>query len=66
MLTLVPATPKATGGYVADVTRIRRWMLQRYRETPAGVNTTMSSPLVEPVDEPLPPSSYLPLRASET
>ena len=53
-------------GYVADVTRIRRWMLQRYRET-TGVNTTMSSSsLVETADEPLPPSSYLPLTANET
>jgi glycoprotein-N-acetylgalactosamine 3-beta-galactosyltransferase len=54
-------------GYVADVTRIRRWMLQRYRET-AGVNSTVSSSssLVDAADDPLPPSSYLPLTANET
>jgi hypothetical protein len=49
-------------GYVADVTRIRRWMLQRYRET-AGVN---ASSLVDAADEALPPPSYLPLTANET
>jgi hypothetical protein len=38
-------------------------MLQRYRET-AGVNA--SSSLVDAADEPLPPSSYLPLTAKET
>jgi glycoprotein-N-acetylgalactosamine 3-beta-galactosyltransferase len=53
-------------GYVADVTRIRRWVLQRYRET-SGVNATVSSSsLVEAVDEALPPASYLPLTANET
>jgi hypothetical protein len=51
-------------GYVADVTRIRRWMLQRYRET-AGANTTSSTSLAEAGDEVLPPSSYLPLSVNE-
>jgi hypothetical protein len=51
-------------GYVADVTRIRRWMLQRYRET-AGVNVTASSSLVEAIDEVLPPLSYLPMTVYE-
>jgi hypothetical protein len=50
-------------GYVADVTRIRRWMLQRYRET-AGVDVTASSSLAAG-DEVIPPSSYLPLRVNE-
>jgi hypothetical protein len=54
-------------GYVADVTRIRRWMLQRYREA-AGDKTTVSSASsssVEATYEALPPSSYLPLTAKE-
>jgi hypothetical protein len=51
-------------GYVADVTRIRRWMLQRYREA-AGANTTSSTSLAEAGDELLPPSSYLPLAVDE-
>jgi hypothetical protein len=55
-------------GYVADVTRIRRWMLQRYNEA-AGDKTVVSSASsssVEDADEVLPPSSYLPLTANET
>jgi hypothetical protein len=55
---------KGNWGYVADVTRIRRWMLQRYRET-AGVNTTAPTSLAEAGDEVLPPSSYLPMRDNE-
>jgi hypothetical protein len=51
-------------GYVADVTRIRRWMLERYRET-VGVNTTASTSLAEAGDEVLPPSSYLPMKDNE-
>jgi glycoprotein-N-acetylgalactosamine 3-beta-galactosyltransferase len=52
-------------GYVADVTRIRRWMLQRYRET-AGVNTTVSTSLpAEAGDEVFPPSSFLPMKDNE-
>jgi hypothetical protein len=61
-------------GYIADVTRIRRWMLQRYRET-AGANATVSSSpsspsspslVLEAANGPFPPSSYLPLTANET
>jgi hypothetical protein len=71
-----PASAGARGangnwGYVADVTRIRRWMLQRYREEAAGTNATVSSSsssssLGEAANEAFPPSSYLPLTANET
>jgi hypothetical protein len=53
-------------GYVADVTRIRRWMLQRYREAAGASTIVTSSSLVEAADEALPPSSYLPMTAKET
>jgi hypothetical protein len=54
-------------GYVADVTRIRQWMIQRYRDTQGGNATVASSSFVQAAEEPLlPPSSYLPLTATET
>jgi hypothetical protein len=43
-------------GYVADVTRVRRWMLQRYHDQFLG---TMESSLV-------PPLSYLPMTVNDT
>jgi hypothetical protein len=52
-------------GYVADVTRVRRLMVQRYRDETAGLESSLTSS-TEDAEELMPPSSYIPMTVNET